>query len=104
MDELIVFLILKTGWTLEYTTNLVKKLSIPKLNALIAEICYQEDLEQYRTACNFAMIVITLVSSKRRRYRISDIVGKKPRRKNEVDDISKAAEKAGIILPPGEKK
>ncbi|MDD5220678.1 MAG: hypothetical protein PHV11_08935 [Candidatus Bipolaricaulis sp.] len=104
MDELIVFLILKTGWSLEYTTNLVNKLPIPKLNALLAEIFYQEDLQQYRTACNFAMIVITLVSSKRRRYKISDVVGKKPRRKNEVEDINKAAEKAGIILPTGEKK
>lgn len=101
MDEIIVFLILRTGWTLEYTTNLVKTLPVKKLNSLIDEMTYQKAMDDYRSLCNSALIVATLVSSKNRRYKISEIAGQSPKRKQEPEKIKVAAKKAGIKIPEG---
>jgi len=101
MDELIVFIIRETGWSLEYTTNLIKTLPIKKLNTLVGELQYQKALEDYRMAANFALIVATMASSKKRKYKVTDIIGHPPKRKDEPDKFKQAVEKAGIKIPEG---
>lgn len=101
MDELICWLILRTGWTFEYTTNLVETLPVKKLNVLVDEMTYQKAMEDYKSLCNAALIVSTLVSSKNRRYKISEIAGIPPKRKKEPEKIRVAAQKAGIKIPEG---
>jgi hypothetical protein len=99
MDELIVYLILKTGWTLEYATELVKNLDIKKLNALVAEMRFQDEMAEYRNASNFAMILATYANSvsKGRRYRVKNFIGEAPRR-DDADELTQAAQKEGIKL------
>ena len=98
MDELIVYIILNTGWTLEYTTELVKNLPIKKLNAFIKELQYQKSLEDYKIASNFALIVATMASSSKRKYKVTDIVGRPPQREIKQNVLSDAAKREGIIL------
>ena len=99
MDELVVFLIRELGWSLEYTVELVKTLPIKKLNALIEELKYQKDIENYQIASNFAMVLSNWASSKgKRSYSISDFIGQPPTR-GKKDDLLGAAEREGIILP-----
>ncbi len=98
-DEIIVFLMREFSWTLEYTVNLVKTLPIKKLNTLISEIQYQKALEDYKTASNFALIVSTLASTSKRKYKITDIIGHPPKRAVQENVLSKAAKREGIRLP-----
>lgn len=98
-DEIIVFLILKTGWTLEYTTNLVKTLPLKKLNKLVQEIQFQQSIEDYKTASNFAMLLANWASAQgKRKYKITDFIGQAPRKSRE-NTLVEAAEKEGIIIP-----
>ncbi len=99
MDEIVVFLMREFGWTLEYATNLAKKLPLKKLNVLIDETKYQKSVDEYNLAANFALIItIWLNAQSKKRYRITDFIGQPPQRKNE-DILEKAAKKEGIILP-----
>lgn len=98
MDELIIFIIRETGWTLDYTTELVKNLPIKKLNAFIKELQYQKSLEDYKIASNFALIVATMASSSKRKYKVTDIIGRPPQREVKKDVLTDAAKREGIIL------
>lgn len=81
MDELVVFLMRQFGWSLEYTTDLVRNLEIGKLNTLVAEVKYQKAVEDYDRASNFAMAIANWASAQgKRKYRIKDFIGPRPRR------------------------
>ncbi len=97
MDELIIWLVRHTGWTLEYTTNLVQTLPTEKLNLFIREFQYQEALEDYKIASNFAMIIANWASSQgKHRYRVTDFIGNPPQQTNK---LSKAIKNEGIKIP-----
>jgi len=98
MDEIIVFLMRSYGWQYEYTRDLVAKLPITQLNALIDETQYQKALDDYRQASYSAMIVVALVSDKKHRKRVTDIIGQPPVRKG-TPTLEQAAKKKGIKLP-----
>lgn len=99
MDEIIVFFMREFGWSLEYTTNLVKTLPIKRLNALIEEVRYQKAMEDYRQASCSAMIVACLVSDKAHRRNVKDIIGYPPQRRVSKKKLSTIAQKQGINIP-----
>ena len=103
MDELIVFLMREFGWTLEYTQNLIRKLPLKKLNALIAEVKFQKSVDDYQIASNFAMVIANWASaqSKNKRYKVTDFIGQPPSRETpkEYPTLTEVAEKQGIKLP-----
>ncbi len=101
MDEIVVFLMREFGWTLEYATNLAKKLPLKKLNVLIDETKYQKSVDEYNLAANFALIISVWLNSqtKGRKYKITDFIGQYPQRKGQENILEKAAKKEGIILP-----
>jgi len=100
MDEIIVFLMRSYGWQYEYTRDLVSKLPINQLNALIEETQYQKALDDYRQASYSAMVVVALVSDKKHRKTIKDIIGSPPQRKGGLT-LEQVAHKQGIKLPEG---
>lgn len=99
MDELIVYLCLNLGWTFEYACKFVKETPIKKLNVFVTELQYQKAIEDYRIASNFATIVCTMASSKRQKYKVTDIIGQPPQRKQRLDKLKTAIKNAGIIMP-----
>jgi len=100
MDEIIVFLMRSYGWQYEYTRDLVAKLPITQLNALIDETQYQKALDDYRQASYSAMVVVALINDKKHRKTIKDIIGSPPQRKG-TPTLERAAKKQGIKLPEG---
>jgi hypothetical protein len=84
---------------LEYATELVKTLPIKKLNAMVDEMTYQRAMDDYKLLCNFSLIIATMVSTKQRKYKVSEIAGQPPHRKQEPEKIKAAAKKAGIKVP-----
>lgn len=100
MDSVIVYLIRQTGWSLEYATDLVRDLPAEKLNALLTEMSYQQACDDYKLACNSAMIIATWVNANsRRRYSLSHFVGYPPRREEEQNRLKAATKLAGIKTP-----
>jgi len=80
-DEMVIFLMRQFGWTFEYAVHLVTTLETGRLNALIREAEYQQAVDDYRTACNFGMLIANWASAQgKRRYRVNQFVGNKPRR------------------------
>ena len=77
-NELIVFVIRETGWSLEY----VQQMSLATLSTLVEEMKFQKAIEDYNLMSGFALIVATLASSKNRRYRVEEIIGSPPTRKD----------------------
>ena len=92
------------SWTYEYARDLVKKLPITQLNALIRETQYQKAIDDYRQASYAAMIVVALVSDKKHRKTVRDIIGDPPKREGEAEKytLEKAARKQRIELPKEE--
>lgn len=103
MDDVVVFLMREYGWELEYTTNLVRTLSVKKLNALIDETQHQRAIDDYRQAANSALIVACLVSDRHHRKGVKDIIGRPPERKVRTrSKLSQIAKKQGITIPKEE--
>jgi len=98
-NELIVFVIRETGWSLEY----VRDLSITQLYAFAAELAYQKQMDEYHMATNFGMMIATWANAKgRRKFNVQDFVGNPPQRQRidkEVDDIWTLAQMNGIKIP-----
>ena len=78
--ELIAFLAHQTGWSLEYIGNL----SLSKFFILVNELSYQDQIRRYEQAYHFAKLFAIWCSSKNRRYRPEDFIGKEPQREKEV--------------------
>jgi len=97
MDELIVLFMREFGWSLEYTSRLVRELPVRKLNALAAELRYQRDLDRYEQLRGFAMIASIMTSTQKHRYQITDFIGSPPLRTTK--NLAAAAVRAGIKLP-----
>lgn len=77
LNESIALLARETGWTLEY----IRKLPASHFFALVDEISYQRQLEQYQQSYNSALVVCTLASSHKKHYRPVEIIGEKPQRR-----------------------
>lgn len=95
-DEVIVYVIRKTGWPLDY----VRSMNIRDLKPFVEELKHQEGMKNYRLAypiydC-FAML---FTAFGKRRYTAEDFMGEMPQRKLEEVNIWQAAEKAGIRVP-----
>jgi len=103
MDELIVFLMRRFGWTLDYTVELVNTLPVQKLQALIKEAKFQEVTEDYKTARNFAMVLANWASAQgKKKYKITDFIGGPPKREDHKEpDLKEMAMRKGIIMPEG---
>ena len=102
-NELVVFIIRETGWTLEY----VQDLPIETLNALVEELRYQKAMDEYKQAYNAALIASILANQRsRRRYQPTDLIGQPPERKevDKGDKLSKLARKQGIKMPTKKKE
>jgi len=84
-NEIIVFIIRQTGWSLEY----VRSLPIDILNTLTEEMSYQQAMEDYNRNLGSAMIVATMASSKTRRYSAREVLGDPPQRKGGADACRK---------------
>jgi len=82
-NELIVFVIRQTGWSLEY----VRAIPFDFLMALVEELRYQRAVDNYNMASNFAMVIANWASAMgKRRYRVSDFVGYPPYRREDDDN------------------
>ena len=104
MDELIVMFMREFGWTLEYTTDLISKLPIKKLNALTEELRYQKGVDAYNEAYHTASIVCTIINTTPRRnprtYKVEEFIGRPPRRRTAKEiALIDAARAQGIIIP-----
>ncbi len=90
-DELIVFVIRETGWTLEY----VRELPLDDLFALVKELSYQKAIDEYKMALNFAMVISNWATamSKHKRYRPTQFVGEPPDRKAFIKEVTSDEEK-----------
>lgn len=102
MDEIVVFLMREFGWSLEYTTNLVKTLETGRLNALLKELEYQRKTDAYESASNFAMVLATWASSQgKKRYGAQDFIGRAPQRSGIApgENLYDAATREGIRMP-----
>lgn len=96
--EWIAFLIQQTGWSLEY----IGKLPIGKFFVLCDELAYQDQLRRYENGYNFAKLLAVWCSSKNRRYRAEDFIGKEPiRKKEEYHALTKTKELKKLILGDG---
>jgi hypothetical protein len=95
-NELIVFLIRKTGWTLEYITSL----PLSKLTTLSKELGYQNETELYRLGSYHAM---TAIMQAKKGTRITDFIGQPPRRdpKGKENNLAKTEELSKIVLKDG---
>lgn len=82
LNELIVFLLRETGWSLEY----IRALHPAEINALVSELKYQKALDQYAAAMNAAMVaasICTMLSGQSRypkKYEPKDFVSEPPKR------------------------
>lgn len=79
LDEVVAMVAAKTGWTLEY----IYALPVRSLRALVTELAWQQQVERWQTAHNFALCLANWAnaSSKARRYKITDFIGEAPERK-----------------------
>jgi len=75
-DDLIALIVKETGWTLEY----IREQPLIYLYALVEEIWYLRSIESYAHSYNAALIVCALVSTRTRRYKPENIIGKCPER------------------------
>ncbi len=79
IDQTVVYLMRIYHWSLEYTTALVQRLPLRKLNKLISETQAQERKARYEEASNFAMICAVLVNLQSKDKRsIEDFIGRPP--------------------------
>lgn len=102
MDELIVFLMREFGWTLEYASELVGRLPLRKLNALVEELRYQKALDDYKMSANFAMVLANWASAQgKRKFRSTDFIGQAPQRKGAETSVWVMAKEKGIKIPKG---
>ena len=102
MDELIIFLMREFSWSLEYTVKLVGTLPTNKLNELVEELKYQKELDDYKLAAHFAMLISNWASSQgKRNYKIADFIGQAPQRKQKETSIWSMAKQKGIRIPKG---
>jgi len=84
-NEAIVFVARETGWTLEY----IRSLPLREFNALIRELKYQRDMDNYREAANAAMITAALASLlSKKQYRLDELIGEAPERKEEATNLA----------------
>ena len=98
MDELIVYLCLNLGWTFTEASSFIRETPIKKVNEFVQELQYQKEVENYRIASNFALVIKTWANAQKKgnHYRVSDFIGQPPHRKV---DLTEAAKKANIKLP-----
>lgn len=95
-NEIIVFIVRKTGWTLEY----VRALSLKDLQLFVEELNHQEEIADYVMRYNFAICLANWANSQgRKKYRPEQFIGGMPQRKIEEVDIWRLAKKAGIRMP-----
>ena len=91
-NELVVFIVRETGWTLEY----IGHIKFAKLQVLAEELQHQKDIDDY----NRNRVVALLVTCWAKDAKLEDIIGLPPvRQGEEVQDIWLLAEEAGIKIP-----
>jgi len=98
-NELIVFVIRETGWSLEY----VRQIPYAQIVTLVNELIYQKDADNYNRNYPLGILAAILTSDKTRRRRPEDFIGRKPQRqiKKGGNELWDKAKEAGIE-PPGE--
>ncbi len=98
-DETIAFIVRETGWTLEY----IRSLPVSQFSALLEELGYLAQLEQYSHAHDAALIVCTLANSKTHQYKPEDIIGEplERRRKDMPDTLGTTPEIRKVTLADG---
>lgn len=94
-NELIVFLIRETGWTLEY----VRRIPYTEFALLVDELSYQKAVDDYNRNYPLGIIAAILASDRTHQKRPSDFIGRPPERKNKGDDTWKQAKEAGVKIP-----
>ena len=93
-NELIVFVIRETGWSLEY----IRKIPFEQLSILVSELSYQKAVDVYNRNHPLGIIAAILASDTNHKRRPEDFIGRPPERKRK-GDLWKQAEKEGIKLP-----
>lgn len=87
LNELMVFIIRQTGWSLEY----IRAIPFAQLQALEAELRYQKALDNYQRTADFAMVIANWASAQgKRKFSMTDFMDEIPKRggvKNGRDKI-----------------
>ncbi len=99
-NELIVYLVRKTGWSLEYC----RSIPINELYTLVNEMRYQEAVDDYRLAAKFALIAIIMIRLLAKgKMNVEDLIGPPPERgalyTGGKKDLWQMAKEAGLRIP-----
>lgn len=94
-DELIVFVIRETGWSLEY----VRGIPYEVLSILTDELSYQKAVDNYNRNYPLGIIAAILSSDKTHQRKPKDFIGRPPERKRKGDELWQQAKKEGIKIP-----
>ena len=103
MNEEIVYLLRKTNLTLRE----IGKLSPAKFSAILKEVSYQENIDEYRRQHSVALLLAAIYNTIPRQQgskilKASDFLQKMPERNAKKDSLDKMAEDRGIKLPSKE--
>lgn len=93
-NELIVFVIRETSWSLEY----VRSIPYDQLLALTNELVYQKAVDEYKRDYPLATLLAVLTSDKNKHRKPEDFLGKSPQRKG-GNTLWQKAQSAGIKIP-----
>lgn len=97
LNEAISLIARETGWTLEY----IRSLPVRYFQVLVYEFTFEKSLETYRDAYNAAMVVCALINSKSHHYKVEDIIGYPPERRDMTDKIGQPPKLDVITLSDG---
>lgn len=98
LNEAISLIARETGWTLEY----IRSLPVRYFQVLVYEFTFEKSLETYRDAYNAAMVVCALINSKSHHYKVEDIIGYPPERRDmEETNLGQIPKMNTIILADG---
>ena len=94
-NELIVFVIRETGWSLEY----IRQIPYAQLTILVSELSHQKAVDVYNRNHPLGIIAAILASDANHKRRAEDFIGRPPQRKGKGDDLWEQAKKEGIKIP-----
>lgn len=104
MNEAIVYLARKLGWTLKEIGELTPK----QFNEIIKEVQFQEAQERYRVdhavASILAAIYNTVPTKSGRRYRASEFLGYQEPTRGKEKTLEELAKEKGIQMPQKEQE